>query len=78
MDAEREELEMALKQARGYEGKLTRFFRPGWWRLRNVLICQYDFSEHLLRPPWTQVLETHFLTKFDNCIASLKTRWTLS
>ncbi|MCP3691969.1 MAG: hypothetical protein GY917_07225, partial [Planctomycetaceae bacterium] len=54
----REELEIALQQARAYEGKVTRFFLPGWWRLRNVLICQYDFSEHLLRPPWTQVLET--------------------
>ena len=54
----REELEIALQQARAYEGKVTRVFLPGWWRLRNVLICQYDFSEHLLRPPWTQVLET--------------------
>ena len=51
-----EELEIALNQARGYEGSFLRFFSPGWWRLRGIMRECYDFSQHVIQPTWTQVL----------------------
>ncbi|MFP6670119.1 MAG: AAA domain-containing protein [Pirellulaceae bacterium] len=53
-----EELQVALQRAAGYEGKWTRVFQPGWWRLRSLLIENYDYTKHLLRPTRTQILET--------------------
>jgi hypothetical protein len=53
-----EELQVALQRAAGYEGKWTRVFQPGWWRLRSLLIENYDYTKHLLRPARTQILET--------------------
>ena len=53
-----EDAKLALQQAAGYEGKWSRFFQPGWWRLRSLLIKKYDYTKHLMRPTRTQILET--------------------
>ena len=53
-----EDAKLALQRAAGYEGKFTRFFQPGWWRLRSLLIEKYDYTKHLMRPTRSQILET--------------------
>lgn len=52
-----EEVETALEQARGFEGSWTAWLRPQWWRLRGIMNRSYDFSAHVVRPSWRQVLE---------------------
>ena len=52
-----DEAETALQQAKHYEARGARFFRPGWWGLRGVLTRSYEFHHHAIRPTWSQVLE---------------------
>ncbi|EAQ80603.1 AAA domain-containing protein [Blastopirellula marina] len=52
-----EEVETAIDQARGFEGKWLAWLSPQWWRLRGILNRSYDFSSHVVRPSWRQVLE---------------------
>ncbi|MCR9202060.1 MAG: AAA domain-containing protein, partial [Planctomycetaceae bacterium] len=51
-----EDTTIALDQARRFDGSLTRFLSPAFWRLRKLLNTSYDFSAHKVRPSWTQVL----------------------
>lgn len=47
---------IALEQAQRFEGSLTRFFSPAFWRLRKLLKASYNFAAHKVQPSWTQVL----------------------
>jgi hypothetical protein len=51
-----EELEIALAQAKRMEGSWLARLTPGWWRLRRIMHECYDFSQHIVRPSWPQVL----------------------
>ncbi len=46
----------ALEQARTFEQSSFAWLRPSWWRLRRILKRAYDFSTHVVRPSWSQVL----------------------
>lgn len=48
---------IALEQARRFDGSVSRFFSPAYWRLRKLLNNSYDFSAHAVQPSWTQVLQ---------------------
>ncbi|PQO38849.1 DNA helicase [Blastopirellula marina] len=52
-----EEVETAIEQAQSFEGKWLAWLSPQWWRLRGILNQAYDFSSHVVRPSWRQVLE---------------------
>ncbi|MEZ6062623.1 MAG: AAA domain-containing protein [Planctomycetaceae bacterium] len=47
----------ALQQARQFEQSLLSILKPSWWKLRRILHECYDFSKHLVKPTWTQILE---------------------
>ena len=34
------------------------FFKPSWWRLRKVMRRCYDFDHAVVRPTWTQALQS--------------------
>ena len=53
----REEVNIALQQARRQERSIWRFFQPGWWRLRSLLRRSYDFGSHPVQPTYSHVLE---------------------
>jgi predicted DNA-binding WGR domain protein len=46
----------ALAQARASENSILRFFQPAWWRLKKALESRYDFSQHAIRPAFSQVI----------------------
>jgi predicted DNA-binding WGR domain protein len=48
----------ALAQATALEGRWTSVFRPNWWRLRKVLRSRYAFSQHAVRPRWSEILSS--------------------
>lgn len=52
------EVEIALEQAKGFEGKFFAWLTPQWWRLRGILNRSYDFSSHVVKPSWRQILES--------------------
>lgn len=54
----RDEVRVALEQARALEGRFLSLLKPAWWRLRGVLNRSYDFASRAVRPTWVQVLET--------------------
>ncbi len=43
-------------QAQSFEASVLRWLQPGFWRLRRLLAESYDFTPHVIRPTWTQVL----------------------
>jgi predicted DNA-binding WGR domain protein/DNA polymerase III delta prime subunit len=47
----------ALVQARQQEPAFSRWFSPGWWRLRVILMTRYHFAAHAVRPSFVQVLQ---------------------
>lgn len=51
-----EDAATALQQMRVQERSLTRFFSPGWWRLRAILRRSYDFASHQVPPNYSHVL----------------------
>lgn len=51
------EVEIALEQTNQFEGKFFAWLNPQWWRLRGILGRSYDFSSHVVKPSWRQVLE---------------------
>ncbi len=58
----REELAVALRQSRVFDGSSLAWLKPAWWRLRRLLRRAYDFKSHGLSsgaepPGWTQILE---------------------
>ncbi|OGV92215.1 MAG: hypothetical protein A3K19_03375 [Lentisphaerae bacterium RIFOXYB12_FULL_65_16] len=53
----REEVAIALLQARQMEGALISLLKPAWWRLRKVLNQSYNFSAHAVKPSWSYVLD---------------------
>jgi len=72
-----DDLQTALAQARGWQGKFFAWLSPDWWRLRKVLVAAYDFKAHAVRPSWTQVLQAHSdeyaaQAELDQCVASIK------
>ena len=52
-----EETEVALGQAKSFEGSLFRFLSPRFWKLKKLMNANYDFSVHQLQPTWTSLLE---------------------
>lgn len=50
-----DETTTALAQSTKLDGFFG-FLRPAWWRMRNVLNASYDFSKHVVKPGWSQVL----------------------
>ena len=52
------EVPAALQQARLFEQSHFSWLRPGWWRLRRILKNAYDFRAHVIRPTWSQVLDS--------------------
>ena len=59
-----EDTRVALQQARQFEGSLLSVLKPSWWRLRRILNDAYDFSRHVVKPSWVQVLQ-HLDTEHD-------------
>ena len=57
MKLSREETRIAVPQARSFQGRLTRWLSPTWWRLRSVLSQQYDFANFSIQPTWVQILD---------------------
>ena len=51
------DLVAAIEQATALESTFLAWLRPAWWRLRSVLNKRYDFSSHVVRPKWSDVLE---------------------
>ena len=51
-----DEVQIALDQAKGLEGKLLSMLNPAWWRLRKALKSRYNFAAHAVKPRWSQVL----------------------
>lgn len=47
---------VALEKARQLDGRFLRFVKPSYWHLKRVLDKAYDFSQHAVKPPWTQIL----------------------
>ncbi len=52
------EIEIALEQVKKFEANFFAWLSPQWWRLRRILNRAYDFSSHVVKPSWRQVLET--------------------
>ncbi len=52
------EVPAALEQARLFEQSRVSWLRPAWWRLRRILKDAYDFRAHVIRPSWSQVLDS--------------------
>ena len=52
-----EETRTAVPQAKDFQSRITRWISPAWWRLRSVLISQYDFSNLSIQPTFVQILE---------------------
>jgi superfamily I DNA and/or RNA helicase len=52
-----EDTATALAQMRLQERSLTRFFSPGWWRLRSLLRRSYHFTSHQVQPTYSHILE---------------------
>lgn len=51
------EARLALAEARRLETAFLAFLKPAWWRLRRVLNERYHFGAHVVRPPWSRVIE---------------------
>ena len=51
------ETETALRQACRLEDSFFKWFLPSWWRLRGIMNRCYDFSTHVVKPTWREVLE---------------------
>lgn len=51
------EVRVALSQARQFEKSRVPWLNLAWWRLRSILNKSYDFSTHVVRPPWSDILE---------------------
>lgn len=51
------EVESAIELARKFENNWLAWLNPQWWRLRGILNRSYNFSSHVVRPSWRQVLE---------------------
>ena len=45
----------ALEQAAKLKGAMA-FLKPAYWRLRKILNLRYDFSAHVVKPGWVQIL----------------------
>jgi len=77
-----EELKPAREQAHALEGRLLSVLRPVWWRLRKVLRRCYDFSAHVIKPSWSQVLdalddEYRASGEFEKADAALRSEYGL-
>lgn len=52
------ELPAAIEQAKALEQTSLAWLRPAWWRLRSIMNGSYNFHSHLVRPRWSQVLDS--------------------
>ncbi len=53
----------AVAQAQANEHSLFRFFKPSWWQLKKAIESRYQFSQHAIRPTFSQVL-AHLETEY--------------
>ena len=57
---------LALAEAESLDRKTLRWLSPGHWKLRKVMLAQYDFARHPIRRTWAQALrelEAEYVTQ---------------
>ncbi|QDT13549.1 AAA domain-containing protein [Planctomycetes bacterium K23_9] len=69
-----EDTDAALEVVTHLEGRVSRFLKPTWWRLRSVLKRSYQLSAHAVRPKWLTLLKQLQVEHAKNAIANQETR----